>query len=148
MKPCALCGSRVGCWHDLLHLVAMGALISVAAVACPAHAGELLDGGYRLELPDGGAPAPAVSAWRAQLELEPDAGFSLELLDVVVLPAERAIALGGERKFYRAKNAELQRTPPVLVSSEFWWWVLGFSGTAAAGGFALAWYLAGLFFKR
>lgn len=108
-----------------------------------AAAGELPDGGYRLELPDGGTPAPAIDAWRARLELEPDAGFSLELLDVVVLPAERAIALGGERKFYRAKNAELQRMPPVLVSSEFWWWVLGFAGAAAAGAFAFAWWLHG-----
>lgn len=148
MKPCALCGSHVPCRHDGLQLVAMAALVALAPIGCPARAGELPDGGYELTLPDGGAPAPAVPAARVLLELEPDAGFSLELVDVVVLPAERAVALGGERRYYREKNRELQRTPPVFVSSEFWWWVLGFSGTAAAGGFALAWYLAGLFFKR
>lgn len=109
-----------------------------------ALAGLEPDGGFSMRLPDGGTPAVAVAAWRAQVELEPDAGFTLELLDVVVLPTERAELLGQERRYLRAKNLELQRTPPVLVSSEFWWWVLGFAGSAAAGGFALAWYLAGL----
>jgi hypothetical protein len=116
-------------------------LVALLLVAQLAHAGELPDGGFELTLPDGGEPAPAVPAWRAQLELEPDAGFSLVLTDVVVLPLERAIALGGERKFYRAKNAELQRTPPVFVSSEFWWWMLGFSGTAALAAGAFTWWL-------
>lgn len=116
-------------------------LIAVLVVALGA---ELPDGGYELTLPDGGAPAPAVPAARLLLELEPDAGFSLELVDVVVLPAERAIALGGERRYYREKNRELQRTPPVFVSSEFWWWVLGFAGAAAAGAAALTWYVANL----
>lgn len=117
-----------------------GALASLL-VGQLAVAGVLPDGGYDLTLPDGGQPAPAVAAWRVQLELEPDAGFTLELTDVVVLPLERSIALGGERKFYREKNRELARTPPVFTSSEFWWWVLGFSLSAATAAGAFTWWL-------